>query len=173
LRDGFHATSMQDLLDEAGVSAGGLYRYFASKDEIVLAIAQDNLLAVVAMLDEVAATGAPESIGAALAGVMRLIRARQTQDRVAGLAVLVWGETLRDPALAAEFKKMLRRIHRDLVQAVRSLQAAGSLPDSVDADGLAKVFFSVIPGFLLQTALFGVGYVDDMPAAVEALWPAS
>ncbi len=40
-RDGFHQTSMPDVAVEAGVSVGAPYRYFASKDEIILEIAGD------------------------------------------------------------------------------------------------------------------------------------
>src|SRR6516165_12628 len=43
LRDGFHATSMQDLFAEASLSSGAFYRYFASKDDVIIAIAEDNM----------------------------------------------------------------------------------------------------------------------------------
>ena len=33
LRNGFHATSMQDVIGEAGLSVGAVYRYFKSKNE--------------------------------------------------------------------------------------------------------------------------------------------
>ena len=35
VRHGFHATTMQHVADEAGMSAGNLYRYFPSKEAIV------------------------------------------------------------------------------------------------------------------------------------------
>src|SRR5271155_4580355 len=35
VRFGFHATTMQDVAEEAGMSAGNLYRYFPSKEAIV------------------------------------------------------------------------------------------------------------------------------------------
>src|ERR1700735_5820825 len=35
VRFGFHATSMQNVAEEAGMSAGNLYRYFPSKEAIV------------------------------------------------------------------------------------------------------------------------------------------
>src|SRR5271154_894437 len=35
VRNGFHATTMQGVADEAGMSAGNLYRYFPSKEAIV------------------------------------------------------------------------------------------------------------------------------------------
>ena len=35
VRHGFHATTMQHVADEVGMSAGNLYRYFPSKEAIV------------------------------------------------------------------------------------------------------------------------------------------
>src|SRR5271157_1652892 len=35
VRHGFHATTMQHVADELGMSAGNLYRYFPSKEAIV------------------------------------------------------------------------------------------------------------------------------------------
>ena len=35
VRHGFHATTMQHVADEIGMSAGNLYRYFPSKEAIV------------------------------------------------------------------------------------------------------------------------------------------
>jgi TetR/AcrR family transcriptional regulator, transcriptional repressor of aconitase len=43
VRNGFHATSMQDVLAEANLSAGAVYRYFRGKDEIIAAIAGEAL----------------------------------------------------------------------------------------------------------------------------------
>ena len=34
-RDGLHHTSMADLFEEAGMSAGSVYSWFASKDDII------------------------------------------------------------------------------------------------------------------------------------------
>jgi TetR/AcrR family transcriptional regulator, transcriptional repressor of aconitase len=55
LRDGFHETSMQDLFAEAGLSAGAVYRYFSSKDDMVLAIAEQSMREVIAMIHSFAA----------------------------------------------------------------------------------------------------------------------
>jgi len=43
VRQGFHETSMQELLAEAGLSSGAVYGYFSSKDELIVAIAEDNI----------------------------------------------------------------------------------------------------------------------------------
>ena len=39
VRYGFHAATMQNVADEAGMSAGNLYRYFPSKEAIVEGLA--------------------------------------------------------------------------------------------------------------------------------------
>ena len=41
-REGFHRTTMQDIFRETGLSAGAIYRYFKSKEDIVAAIAAEH-----------------------------------------------------------------------------------------------------------------------------------
>lgn len=41
-RSGFHKTTLQDVFAESGLSAGGVYNYFRSKDELMLAIAEER-----------------------------------------------------------------------------------------------------------------------------------
>jgi len=38
---GFHATSIQDLIEATGLKAGGLYHYIGSKDELLVAICDE------------------------------------------------------------------------------------------------------------------------------------
>ena len=40
LRNGFHQTSMQDVIREAGLSVGAVYRYFPSKNDLITALAE-------------------------------------------------------------------------------------------------------------------------------------
>ena len=63
LRDGFHATSLQDLFGEAGLSSGAVYRYFASKDEVIMAIAEENTCEVLAMMHAATAQHPGQSAG--------------------------------------------------------------------------------------------------------------
>src|SRR5579871_1553404 len=41
-RDGFHNTTTADIVRESGVSQGALYLYFATKEDIILALADDR-----------------------------------------------------------------------------------------------------------------------------------
>ena len=69
-REGFHATSMQKICAEAGMSPGAFYRYFRSKEELIAAIVADERSARQHLLDELAQ--AP-SVLDALTDCMRLM----------------------------------------------------------------------------------------------------
>jgi TetR/AcrR family transcriptional regulator, transcriptional repressor of aconitase len=171
VRNGFHETSMQDLFAEAGLSAGAVYRYFASKDEVILAIAEENLRDVLALIHTFATDPEREGIGSTLASVLEMIRRKNTADDLGPLALLVWAEALRNPALHQRFRESLTQLRRDLTKVVREQQRAGTLPSRVGADGIASLLLAVIPGFILQLTLLGDASPAKVGAAARALWP--
>src|SRR5438876_9881667 len=58
LRKGFHATSIQDVIAEAGLSVGAVYRYFPSKTELIAAIVEQVVSEIEGVLGKVAADDA-------------------------------------------------------------------------------------------------------------------
>ncbi len=170
-RDGFHATSMQDLFAEAGLSSGAVYGYFASKEEMIMAIAEENSREVLAMMRAAAARHPDQSAGAALAEALEIILTRDAQDGLGGVALLVWAEALRSPGLAAQFRDLFARLQADLAAVVRDRQQAGALPGDVSAEAVAAVLLAVMPGCILQQALIGPEAVAEAPRAIRALWP--
>ena len=169
LRDGFHATSMQDLFPEAGLSSGAVNSYFTSKDDVIVAIAEENMRGVTEMIRAIATQRPVRPVGAVLADVMDMLRAKDAQDGLGKLTVIVWSEALRNRALAARFGAMVAQLHANLAEVVR--QSRGNLPGDVSADVLATTLLSLVPGYLLQLALLGPAAVDGVPDAVRALWP--
>ena len=173
LRDGFHETSMQDLFAEAGLSSGAVYRYFTSKDDMIIAIAEENMLGIVDMIRDVAARRPDRPMGAILADILEMVRAKHVQDGLGSIAVLVWSEALRSPAVAGRLSEMLARIRGYLAEVVRERQGAGDLPADVPADALAAALMSIVPGYLMQLAVLGPATVSGVPDAVRELWPRS
>ena len=171
LRDGFHATSMQDLFAESGLSSGAVYSYFASKDDVITAIAEENMRDVVAMIHDVASSQPGRPVGTVLADIFNILQAKDARDGLAGLAVLAWSEALRNPALADRIADLFAQMRADLTEVVRNHQGAGHLPRQVPAESLAAVLISIVPGYILQLATLGSAQVDGVPAAVRALWP--
>ncbi|MEU9291401.1 TetR/AcrR family transcriptional regulator [Streptomyces sp. NPDC048275] len=170
LRDGFHSASMQDLFAEAGLSAGAVYRHFTSKDEMILAIAEENMRDVLDITLAVATNQQDQSIGAVMAELLDVVRAKSADGDLAGLAVLVWGEAMRNGSLARKLDQLMARMRADLVMLVRDHQGNGGMPTSVTAEAIASTMISVLPGYILQLAL-DPAVVAEVPDAVRALWP--
>ncbi|MET9038034.1 TetR/AcrR family transcriptional regulator [Streptomyces mirabilis] len=172
LRDGFHSTSMQDLFTEAGLSSGAVYRHFNSKDEMILAIAEENMRDVLDITLAVATNRQGQSMGAVLAELLDVIRAKSVEGQdVAGLAVLVWGEAMRNRSLARKLDHLLGRIRANLITLVHDHQESGVLPTNATAEGIASTMLSILPGYILQVALLNPAVVAEVPDAVRALWP--
>jgi TetR/AcrR family transcriptional regulator, transcriptional repressor of aconitase len=173
VRNGFHETSMQDVFAESKLSAGAVYRYFSSKDDMILAIVEENMHDVMAMIHSLAANPHGDGLGEALASVLDVLRDKHAGDDMGTMAVLVWSEQLRNPALRRRFEAFLDEMRVALAEVVRGHQADGTLPPGADPEALAGLLMTIIPGFILQLALFGAGSDGGIPQAARALWPAA
>lgn len=73
-QQGYEKTSVQDILDATGLSKGGFYHHFASKDEVMTALCTRRAERAVAFTSEAlnAATAPLERINAVLHGFMPL-----------------------------------------------------------------------------------------------------
>lgn len=171
LRNGFHATSMQDLFTESGLSSGAFYRYFPSKDEIIIAIAEDNIREVIGVIRKVADKRSGGSIGAALAAATNLVDIKNEHQGLAALSVQVWAEALRNPQVGPQFKRMLMQTKAEVADILRDHQDAGYLPADVPAAALSTILVGILPGYILQLALLGPEAAHGIADALRALWP--
>jgi TetR/AcrR family transcriptional regulator, transcriptional repressor of aconitase len=157
---------MQDLVREAGMSSGAVYRYFPSKDAMIVAIAEENLDQIVAIVRESVAHGA--DVGAALAAALEFASSRHTDDGFAAIALVVWSEALRNPALAVRLRESFDEAGEALAQTAR---ASSPTATKLAPDVLAKTLLCVLPGYLLQVAIRGADAVAPIPDAVRELFP--
>ncbi|MER5255915.1 TetR/AcrR family transcriptional regulator [Streptomyces sp. NPDC002855] len=163
-RNGFHATSMQDVLKEVGLSAGAVYRYFGGKEELIGAIVGEVLEWIQATFEAAAKETPPPPpdvlVGRALSQV--LSRRTGVEEGEASyfprLIVQVWAETLRNKELAALMNQGYTRVRVAWVKIVEGYQAAGMMRDDIPADHVARVMVATAQGFAAQLALF-----DDVP----------
>jgi AcrR family transcriptional regulator len=170
--DGFHATSMQDVLTEARLSAGAVYRYFPSKESIIEAIAVE----VTATISEVVLGDAWSTSPPPLADLLpRLLAAFSDvdlADELASVAIQVWAEALRSPTLAGVFDLGMRRIEQIGIPIVEAYQRRGELPADLDPREAVRAFVGVVQGFFVQHRVGKVSpeaYGRGMFALAQAL----
>jgi AcrR family transcriptional regulator len=155
-RNGFHGTSMQDVIAEAGLSVGAVYRYFASKHELIRAIAEENLAQVIGVLDELIALDPPPPLFELIEKIMiQLDPDTGPKNGFIRMAVQVWGESLRDPDLAAMIDHIYWTVRHRWTVVVEHAVAAGQLSPETDPAGAGSAIFGLIIGHTVQRLLLG------------------
>src|ERR1700678_413902 len=150
-RQGFHRTSMEDIIRELKSSPGAVYCYFRGKTDIVAAIAEQRHNRESALLAELLASGDVSD------GLQNLARAffdlledpKEREQRK--VTIQIWAESLRDKRIRKIVERGIRQ--RDmLTTALRGAQRAGQLQENLDADAFSRVLLALVQGFILQQA---------------------
>ena len=149
VRQGFHATSMKDVLSEAGMSAGAAYGYFSSKDELILAVAEENIGQVAAELQALAGEAASHTPASALAQILEMISLRTVSDDFAKMAVIVWSEAIRNPALRARVLGLAGQYRETFA----TLWSAAEPRPTSEGQTTGAIATMAVVGYILQLAL--------------------
>ena len=170
LRNGFHNTSMQDVLREANLSAGAVYRYFSSKEEIIAAIAT-GAMADISGAFEAVTQDDPPPLRDVVEHVLRRAEALDDEQSLARLILQVWSEALRSPALGDLLSSGIRRVLKSVVSLVEVYQERGVIDPAASPEAVARVLIAVLPGYLVQRAILGDATADLFVAGLDALLP--
>lgn len=140
---GFDAARMEDVAKRAGLSKGGVYLYFDSKDALLRALIDAKIAPLAAQAEMIARAGASDPVGAlkllAAAAALRL-----SDPRIVAVPRLVIGLSARFPELADFY-----RVHvaERALAALKSLIVAGieqGVFRTVDPHAAARAFIGPI-----------------------------
>jgi AcrR family transcriptional regulator len=171
-KDGFHATSMRDVVRESELSAGAVYSYFPSKESLIAAAVAPVLDTLTDALDDIAKE--PDRSPSEVVGELL---ERIYPVAVAGdfdyprIVVTAWGEALRDPAVRGAVEPTYRAVRGRLVENIIRWRDAGHLPAETNAEALGQVLLSTLAGFVLQHALLGDVELGRYVTALSLLMP--
>jgi TetR/AcrR family transcriptional repressor of uid operon len=141
-RDGFQGASTSEICKEAKISPGHLYHYFASKEDIIKAIAKMRL--------DIATTRYVRMLEGADA-ITALLSEVDSSDMAHGRAnnslfFTMMAEAGRNPAVAKIKRENSRKIQKMLADYLRKGQANGQIDLSLDAESAATLLISVFDG---------------------------
>jgi AcrR family transcriptional regulator len=155
LRNGFHQTSMQDVIKEAGLSVGAFYRYFDSKAALITAIASEKISMVRDTADNLLTRDPAPPLLTVMDDLLTQIDVNLTDEGTIRIAVQVWGEAVHDPELAVFVADVYSRIRQSATDLARRAQQTGELPADVDPTAIGSAIFGLIQGYILQRVLIG------------------
>ena len=164
---GYQRTSMSDIIEESGLSAGAIYGHFAGKQELFAAVAGRVLEARRSELEaRRGSTGEPLSPGQVVATLLDGKR----REPFGHVIVQLWAEAAVDPGIRELVQEVFRRL-RSAVEA--GLAEWAAVPGHVDDDPeewaarMAPVVMGLGPGFMVQRAIIDgfdeEAYLRELP----------
>jgi AcrR family transcriptional regulator len=167
---GFHKTTMNDVIRESGLSAGAVYGYFKSKSEIVAAIADDALGNIDEVFDKLLADPDLSPVTALKATLDYAVELSCAPGGdVTKVALQAWAESLRDEKIMATASSKYALLRGHFADIARRGQENGTIARDVDPEHVAQAMFGLVPGFILQRLILGDVTPESYTAGFAAL----
>ncbi len=164
---GVAATSMDDIRLAAGASAGAMYRYFGSKDELVRAAVADSMATVESLLEEVAESGDSAGPAALLRTYLTRLEglaARNPDVDLFKVAVQGWAFAQQDRGAAEVLAASHARQQEVLARAARAWSRSPARQQAI-----AATIGAAVTGYVAQRALLGSVDVHRLTTGLDAL----
>ena len=144
VRKGVDAATMSEIASEAGLSAGAIYRYFPSKEELLLAVCSGAIDEARAMFDHAAAS--TSSPLAAIADIGRDAWSKLKEEDHRESAILNLEATLIGARHGGTLGEAQREMFRALIDMlsgfIAEAQRAGQIAAHADARALAETLLA-------------------------------
>jgi AcrR family transcriptional regulator len=154
-RDGFHATTMDDVIAATGWSSSAVYHYARSKDELIEAAARESLGQFDAVVTGLLATDPVPTPAQALTTIVAALdqRAGHQGYDLTRIAVQAWSEGLRNPSIAELARSFWDAARERLTTLTTAWQQAGYLPENMRPEDAASTLTLMVPGLVLDHSL--------------------
>jgi AcrR family transcriptional regulator len=148
---GFHRTTMEDIIRALKSSPGAVYCYFRGKSDIIAAIAEQRHKRESALLNELLVSGnVAEGFERLARAFFKMLEDQEEKER-RKVTIQIWAESLRDKRIRKIVERGIGQ--RDLLtEALRNALRAGQLPEDLDVDAFSRVLLALVQGFILQQA---------------------
>lgn len=156
-RQGFHATRVSDIADEAGVAYGLVYHYFNSKDEVLNELFLERWSLLLTAIEEADRTGDTprEKLGAVATFIFESYR--HDPDL---MKVIIVEVTRAANSFGRTHLEEIRRAYESIAKIVEDGQAAGAFRADVAPDFASMTFYGAVEQ-LLSGWIFGVIPASD------------
>lgn len=175
-RRGFRDTTMRQIADEAGLTAGALYRYFDDRASLIRALAEWGRGQKREAMQGIDAGAGVDGLAALVTELIGSLPAPDREDHPVRFDVRIWGEALGRPPLHALVEGELADFRDLLAGYLEEERREGRIREDVDVGTAARILISLLTGFELQTAydpdLDRAAYARFVRRLLEGLAPA-
>jgi TetR/AcrR family transcriptional regulator, transcriptional repressor of aconitase len=149
-RDGFHRTTMQDIVRQSGLSPGAIYNYFKSKEEMIEAVANQRHLKEKRLVIDAIQTGPAEKALERIRDAF-LDELDNPKERLRRrVSVQLWAEAQRSPSIRRLVRRSFEEPRELISEILTGAQAAGVIEAELDPNALASFLIAAFHGLVLQ-----------------------
>jgi AcrR family transcriptional regulator len=169
-RQGYHATSMDDVVRESGLSVGAIYSYFPSKEELFLALSDDRAAQSLDYLNELFSQPGTMADKAREAVDYFFDMLADEQAPLARMHFEFLSEALKSDRFKARQEQRCESVRNFFSTLLAEAQTRGEVRRDVDIQAAAELMMSLNEGILLLSAT-GLRHVslDALKVAYVAL----
>ena len=146
-RDGFHATSLDLIADEAGYTRGAVYSNFAGKEDLFFAVYERRVAARVTDLEEIIRRAA--SPAAAIRAISESVRDRAEEGWMA-VFFEFWAHVLRNPGHRERFASLHRQVLEPTIRMIGSVAHEQGAEPPCPPELIATVYHALGNGLQLE-----------------------
>ena len=171
-RQGFHQTSIQDICQEAALSAGAVYKYFSSKDHIIAASCLECQQGIADLVSAAKSQGSSplESLDFIFNHGLEMLGGEAFRES-SMMNVQVWSEAMR----SEEIKEALLAVTFDTLgqafsELFRQAQEQGEVDPQLDPQALGITVMGMFHGLVLHKSLDSGIDINACGQAMRALY---
>ena len=147
VRKGFHNTSMQDICNEAGMSAGNLYRYFNSKEEIIEAFAAQEMDWMRTAIQDVPSSN---DMVQAITDTAFWTASTLIQENEAEMIAELLAEAGRNPRINAIYVKFNKQLIAEISAVLTTAKDNGVISPLHEQEITAQTLISLVDGLAMH-----------------------
>jgi len=152
-RQGYHATSMDDVVRESGLSVGAIYSYFPSKEDLFLTLSEDRAEQTLAYLNDLFAR--PGSIADKSREAVDYFFDRLSDELVplARVNVEFLSEALKSERIKERQDRRCESIRQFFISLLSEAQRRGELRGDVNIQAAAELMMALNEGIVLLSVI--------------------
>lgn len=150
---GYHATSVSNVAEAAGLAKGTLYIYFKSKEAMTKAIVDRHF----AEVEDQITRGTPcDTLDAFLEEIRKMMDIPAEQASFHRVFFEVFGPSFASDAFTNDIAQFFDRLGSHYAKQIAHLQGLGEISEHIKAPSIGRVLASMLDGIVLHQGLFDI-----------------
>ena len=147
---GFHQASMKQICETAKMSPGNVYRYFKSKDDIILAASDYESEWIIKAIAKLKTS---KNLDHALTKLLMKIIKSESDPETSELLIEIFAESTRNSVLKEKFIENDLRDRTALTDLLSIAQVDGRASSTIDPAQAAEAFIALADGYTSRAML--------------------